>query len=149
MRGDAESTKPAHVVDNVARFAGEGKRRRGHVERDIVSAVGADLDAVHAQNAGPIGRRIGRTGRVAVIGEDDEFQAGVRRGGGDLIGRTEAVRTVCMHVHHARHGAIVEPGQCLRVRREGKKDPDGDANDNGGHEGRRHQQELLHRLTED
>ena len=98
MRGDAESAEPADVFDDVARLAGERIRRRRHVERDVVAAVGADLDAVEAQHAGPIRRRIGRARAVAVVGEDDELQAGAGGSGRDLVGPAQAVGSVGVDV---------------------------------------------------
>ena len=54
MRGDAKSPKSPDVFDHVARLAGEGKRRRRHVERHVVTAAGADFDAVETEHAGTV-----------------------------------------------------------------------------------------------
>ena len=76
------------VLDDIARFASERIRRSRHVESDQMSAGRADLDAVETQDTRPIGRRIGRPGRVAVVGEHNELEAGARGDGGDLVRRT-------------------------------------------------------------
>ena len=112
MRGDAEPAEPADVLDDVARLAAERIRRGRHVERDVVAAVGADLDAVEAQDAGAIGRRIGRARAVAVIGEDDELQAGAGGRRGDLVGRAPAVGSVGVDVERA--GNVPSPRACRR-----------------------------------
>ena len=106
MRGDAESAEPPHVLDDVARLAAERIRRRRHVERDVVAAVRADLDAVEAQHARSIRRRIGRARRVAVVGEDDELQAGARGGRGDLVGAAQAVGSIGVDVEDAGDRAV-------------------------------------------
>ena len=62
MRDDAEAAEPLDVLDDVARLPAERIRRGRHVEREVVAAGGADLDAVEAQHARAIRRRIGRRG---------------------------------------------------------------------------------------
>ena len=104
MRRDAESAEPMNVFEHVSRLSGQRIRRGGKTERDEVSPARADLHRIDAQHAGTIGRRIGDSGRVAVIGEDDELQSGACRDGGDVVGRTAAVRAIAVDVQHAADG---------------------------------------------
>ena len=106
MRHDAEAAEPLHVLDDVARFPAERIRRRRHVDRDVVAAGRADLDAVQAQHAGSVRRRIGHARGVAVVGEDDELQARPRGGRGDLVGAAQAVRSVRVDVQDAGNRAV-------------------------------------------
>jgi hypothetical protein len=50
-----------------------------------MAALGAQLDAIDDEHARPILRRIRRTRTVAVIGQHDEIQAGLGRGGGRVV----------------------------------------------------------------
>src|SRR5262249_3072741 len=88
-----EPAEPSHVLDHIARLAGEAIRRRAwQPERNVVSTGSADLDGVNAEDAGSIRGRQRRACAVAVIRQDDELEPGARRGGGDFIGGAGAVR---------------------------------------------------------
>ena len=78
-----QAAEPRDVLDDRRGSPPSGYGARRHVERDVVPAVRADLDGVEAQHAVEVGGRIGRARAVAVVGEDDELQAGARRGRGE------------------------------------------------------------------
>src|SRR5437870_969176 len=86
LRMRTGSAEEMDVFDDVARPAAERIWSGLHVDRDVMTACRADFDAVEAQHAGPVRRRIGLASGVAVIGEDDELPSGFRGGGGDLVG---------------------------------------------------------------
>jgi hypothetical protein len=86
MGRDAESAEAPHILDDVARLAGQRKGRGGHVDRDVVAAARADLDAVQAQHAGAVLRRIRLPGGVAVVGEDEKPESRAAGRGRDFVG---------------------------------------------------------------
>ena len=98
MRDDAESAEPPHVVDDVARFAAQRIRRLRQSDRDVMPRLRAQLDGVDDEHAGSILRRVRLARAVAVIGEDDELQAGPRRGRGDVVWRSGSVRAIGVDV---------------------------------------------------
>ena len=55
-----------------------------------MAAGRADLDAVEAEHARAIRRRIGRARAVAVIGEDDELQPGACGRRRDFVGPAQS-----------------------------------------------------------
>jgi hypothetical protein len=134
MGGNPEATQPRHVFDNGRRRTAERIRSRGHVERDVMPLVGADLDGVDAQHAVYVGRRIGRTRAVAMVGEDDEAQPGARGSLRDAVLISRAVRARRVNVVSACHrargnvtpGGGVEPkgssGENEEEEREGQND---------------------------
>src|SRR6185503_15431295 len=61
MRADAEAADALHILHHVARVAAEWVRRRRHVEGDVMAAVGADFDAVEAEDARPVRGWVGPT----------------------------------------------------------------------------------------
>ena len=51
MRDDAEAAEAPHVFDDVTRFAAKWIRRLRHADRDVMAALGAQLDPVNDENA--------------------------------------------------------------------------------------------------
>ena len=133
MRRDAESAETVDVLDDVARVAGERIRRRRHADRDVVTLVRADLHAIEAEHAGPVDRRIGNARRVTVIGEDDELESRLRRGGRDLVRPAQTVGSIGMDVEDARDGAVADRRKLQAPRR----DREEDEHSNGGRDDRR------------
>jgi hypothetical protein len=90
VRGNPEATKPSHIFDHRGRLSSKRKRSRSHVERNVVTAVRADLDAIEAQHVFDVLRGTERARPVAVVGEDHEAKPGARRRACDLpaIGRS-------------------------------------------------------------
>ena len=83
-------------------------------------AGGVELDAVDRQHAAAIGRRVGRSRAVAVIGEDDELQAGAGGRGGDLRRRCRcrpSDRSEC----ETRRARSLGGGAAVRMLADGKK----------------------------
>ena len=83
MCRNPEPAEPGDVFRDGLCGPAERIWRARHVERDVVPLIRADLDGVQTEHAVDVRRRIGRTRRVAVIGQDDEREAGPRRGGGN------------------------------------------------------------------
>jgi hypothetical protein len=108
-----------------------------------VAARRADLDAVEAEDAGAVGRRVGDPRPVAVVGEDDEPQPGARGGGRDLVGGPAAVGAGGVDVDDAGDRSVGMRRQRQARRRERHAGPD----DNGGHQGRRRQENLPHDVS--
>ena len=79
---DAEPAETLDVLDDIACFSAKGIGRRRHVERDVMPAGGADLDAVEAEDAGSVRRRVGCARGVPVVCEHHELppDASGRRG---------------------------------------------------------------------
>ena len=92
MRGEPEASEPAHILDHLARIAGKGIWRARQTESHIVSALGANLDAVDTEHAGSIVRRRQLPGAVAVVGDDDELEPGTGGGGGNVVDGAGSVR---------------------------------------------------------
>jgi hypothetical protein len=90
VRDNAEAPKPRHVFDDGRRLAAQRVGRRAHPERDVMAPIRADLDAVDAENAGQVLRRIGGRCPVGMVGQDEELQTRARRGGrnGRLVRRS-------------------------------------------------------------
>ena len=103
MRRDRHPAEPPDVLDDIARFSAERIRRSCNAERDDMPRSRADLDGIDAQNVLSIRRRLLRATAVAVIGEDDEREAGARRCSGDLIDGAGPVRTPRVHVERPTH----------------------------------------------
>ena len=95
-----------HIVEHVPRLASEWVRRLGDAECEQMSVDGADFDGVQTQHARSIGGGLRLARAVAVIREDDEFEAGARGAGGHLVGRAAAVRTRRMDVKVTGDGAV-------------------------------------------
>ena len=139
MRGDAKPAQTSNVLDHVSRFSAERIWRGRHGEHDVVAARGADLHAVQAQDSGAIRRRIRLARRVAVVGEHDELQPGARGRGRNLVGSAAAVRSVRVDVKDAGNRAVIARLQLEPHRGQRKRNQNSD----GGHNGRRHEQQLL------
>ncbi len=125
MRGNAEAAQPPYVFDHRRGLATERIGRSTHVQRNVVTPVRADLDAIEAQHAIGVGRRILLPRAVAVIREDHEAQAG--RGGGrrDLVAAVDAIGNGAVDVKRARDGSrgddrIDIAGGLDRTRRKGE-----------------------------
>ena len=124
MCHDAKTAQPMNIFDDVPRFPAERIGRRRHVEREVMTARGADFDAVQAEDACHVSRGIRRSGGIAVIGEDDERQPGAGGDGADLVGRTAAVRSVGMNVQGPgnRPVALPSPERSRRGRERSRGD---------------------------
>src|SRR4029078_9329631 len=111
-------------------------------DRHVVSAGGADLDAIEAQNTRSVRGRIRGARRVAVIGEDQKLESDAGRRCGDVVRGAETVRAIGVDVQHAWNRAVAP----RRVEREWlwRKLDEGE-NGNGGREGRRWPQKTLHK----
>ena len=140
MRGNPEPAEPSHVLHDVARLTGERIRRRRHVEHDVVPAAGADLHAIETQHARSVNRRVGRPGPVAVIGEDDERDAGACRGRGYFVGRAPAVGSSGVNVEDAGDRSVGRGRQGQAARRQCQARHTAD----GGREGRHRCHDALH-----
>jgi hypothetical protein len=103
MRGDRHPVKPPDVLDDVARLSAEWIRRSCDAERDDMPLGRADLDGIDAQNVLSIRGRLLPAAAIAVIGEDDEGEAGTRRRSGDLIDSAGPVRAPRVHVKRPAH----------------------------------------------
>ena len=129
MGGDGKSPEAMDVVDDVARLAGQRVRGGRHVEREQMAAGGADLDRVDAQDAVAVRGRLGLRGRIAMVGDDDELQSGLRRRGRDVVDAAVAVGPIGVDVEHARDGAVgpgIRKNQLCGLNREGDEDGNGD-----------------------
>ena len=73
----------------------------GNPQRDEMAIIGADFHGVDEQHAVHVARRIGRAGRVAVIGEHHEVESGAMSGAGNPLGRAGAVGSHGVHVNRA------------------------------------------------
>jgi hypothetical protein len=133
MRDDAEAPKPSNVLRHVSGIPAEAIGRGGHVDREIVPARRADLDAVEHEHSGSVLRRLGRSDTVAVIRDDDELQPGTSRGGGDFVDRAGAIRARGVNVDRAGGHARVVAGSRERDARWRKEGQDR----RGGREGHR------------
>jgi hypothetical protein len=118
MRRKTETAKPADVLDYVGRRTGQRIRRLRKIDRDVMSVLRADLDAVDTQNTRSIRRRLGSACAVAVIGDDDELQARTRGGRGDLVERTRSVRARRVHM---KRPACDRPRQRELLRNRGQR----------------------------
>ena len=58
MRDDPNPPSRFHVLDDVSWIAAERIRRRGHVQRQVVPALGANLHGVQAKNTRTVDGRI-------------------------------------------------------------------------------------------
>ena len=114
---DTEPAEPPHVLDDVGGVAGQPVRRLAQTEREVVAVRRADLDAVDDEDAGSIRRRERRARAVAVIGDDDELQAGAGRRGGDLVDGAAAVRARRVDVDDAAGDGGRRDGEGRRPRR--------------------------------
>ena len=113
MRGDAEPAEPGDVLRDRVRVAAERIRRLLHAERDVVTVVGADFDAVDAQHAVKIFRRRGGRVAVAMVGEDRELQSRACRRARDRIAVERAVGSSGVNVIRAGH----DPGDRAAIGR--------------------------------
>ena len=133
---DTEAAEPPHVLDDVGRVAGQPIRRLAEAEREVVAVGRADLDAVDDEDAGSIRRRERRTCAVAVIGDDDEAQAGACRRGGNIVDGAAAVRARGVDVDGAAHAGGRRDGEGRRPRRPRPR--------RRGQGGERHDRERAH-----
>ena len=85
MGSDTESAKALHVLDDGRGFPTEAIGHGREIEGDIVPAVRADLDAVDAQHAVDVSRRIGLSRSITMFSEHDEAQPGSTRGSGEAV----------------------------------------------------------------
>ena len=143
VRRDRHAAEPQHVFHDSRRFASERIRRGGHVERDQVAAVGADLDGVDAEHAVQVRGRIGRARGIAVVGDHHELQSGARRRRGDRLAVAGAVGPGAVHVKRAGDGSRADrvgdaAGGGRRARRQRRQQP----KKNGGQNGRRQSHRL-------
>ena len=140
MRRHAKAPEPAYIFDDRGRFSAERIRRLVHADRDVMTTIGTDFHRIDAQDTVEILRSVSQTSAVAVIGEDDEVQAGAGRGGSDgvLVACTVGSRGVdmiraadCPALQAGIHGR----GDALRAGRENRPHK----NNDGDHDGRRHE----------
>jgi hypothetical protein len=101
-----------------------------------MAAIRADLDPIETQHAVQVLGRIGRTRAVAVIGHDDELEAGAARCAGNrrFVRKAVGPRGVDVKSAASRPGCTrgVCAGYPARRWRKGREDE----NDNGGRDGR-------------
>ena len=123
------SRRTSSTTSRASPASGYGERR--HVERDVVTAGGADLHAVEAQHAGSVHRRVGGSRGVAVIGEHDERDAGACRRGRDLVGRAAAVGSVGVDVKNAAQTCRLARREREAARRQRQDDAETTATGDG------------------
>jgi hypothetical protein len=133
MGRNAKPAEPSNICDNPRAVPTQRIRRWPRANRNVVPAVGADLDTVNAQHAVDVLGTIRRPRAVAMIGEDDEVQTGRPRGRryGRLV--ADAVRSRRVHVKGAPHrtgrdsriSAADTPGICWKTEEE-ERDPGAD-----------------------
>ena len=126
-----------HVVDDVARFAAQRIRRLWKSDGDVVARLRAQLDGVDDEHAGSVLRRVRRARAVAVIGKDDEVQAGACRGRSHVVWRSGSVGAIGVDVKRADArwaSATLTAGSAIGARGQRKRRQ----KKSGGQNGRRH-----------
>ena len=105
MGRNAKAAEASNIGDDPCAVPTQRIRRWPRAHRNVVPAVGTDLDAVDAQHTVDVLGTIRRPRAIAMIGEDDEAQTGRARGRshGRLV--ADAVRSRRVHVKCAPHRA--------------------------------------------
>ena len=117
MREETDTTEAPHVLRDGTTLAGQRIGCLRQAERDVVPIVGADFDGVDQEHAIDDTRRCRQTGRVAMVGEDDEVQPGRRRRRSNRLGCPAAVRLRAVYVIGATpQGWLAGGGERTRVR---------------------------------
>ena len=105
MGGESDAAEVAHVVEGVARVAGEAEHGIRDAEAQHVARRGRDLGADQHQHAVVVALPLLGL-EVVVVGDDDEPQPGLARGRDHLLGRGRSVRQRGVDVHDARHADV-------------------------------------------
>ncbi len=117
MCGDRQTAEACDIVDDITCLAVQRIRRLRQSQRDDVPVAGADFDGVDAEYSGQVPGWFRLPGRIAMICQNDEVEAGASRRCRNLFDRAGAVRPTGVNVDGAAHA-------CYGARR--------DAGDRGG-----------------
>lgn len=136
MRGERGAAEVADVLEPVPGPAGEAVDRVRNSEAQEVAGGRRELAAHEDQDALVVS--LDRLGlQVVVVGDGEKAEAGLLRGGDDLVRRAAAVGKGRVHVDHPGHArvSVVEV-----VARNGQRAPEGDAQKRERPQGRRREQ---------
>ena len=137
MRHDAEAPQTPHVFHDITRLASQREWRLRKADRDVVTALRAQLDGIDDEHSGSELRRVCPARAVAVIGQDDELQSRAGRRGRNLVWRAGAVGTIGVNVKRAGRDWCCGGGRWKRDASFGERKQQ--KKKSGGQNGRRHQ----------